>query len=93
MDNWQGGLGLNWHHNYEFKLAQAGDKVKVTFDDGHLEDFTLNEDGTYTAMPGKYGKLESLANGGYKLTQNVSRTTEVSRLSFHKFDRCNAVYE
>ena len=69
MDNWAGAVGYNWHHNYEFRLTKVGSTVKITFDDGHLEDFVLNDDGTYTAMPGKYGKLECLEDDGYKLTQ------------------------
>ena len=68
MDNWQGAVGYNWHHNYEYRLTQDGNSVRIIFDDGHLSDFILNDDGTYSAMPGKYGKLESLEDG-YKLTQ------------------------
>ncbi|WP_438448068.1 DUF6531 domain-containing protein [Gorillibacterium sp. sgz5001074] len=80
IDRWQGVLGTNWHHNYEITLLKAADKkVTVTFEDGHAELFTPQADGTYAPMPGKYGKLQELREGGYRLTLTNQSKYEFSQ--------------
>ncbi|HEX3047036.1 MAG TPA: DUF6531 domain-containing protein, partial [Bacillota bacterium] len=70
IGNWQGVLGTNWRHSYEYQLIKTEGKVSITFSDGHMEEFTANPDGSYTPMPGKYGILKPNPAGGHILTQS-----------------------
>ncbi len=68
MDNWEGDLGRNWHHNYEIKLKRVSESiVEVTFEDGHVEYFIFREDGWYSTEPEKKNKLSINKNKEYIL--------------------------
>ncbi|MDD2402510.1 MAG: DUF6531 domain-containing protein [Clostridia bacterium] len=83
MDNWQSSLGTNWHHDYEMKLTSTDEgKVKITFNDGHVEEFILNDEGKYISMLGKYSELKKDLNENYKLTLGVC--SETNPKFFHK---------
>ena len=62
-DSYQGELGSNWHNNFEIKLKNYNEKIEITYDDGHVEDFILNNNGTYSSMVGKYDKLIKNGDG------------------------------
>ena len=74
IDNWQGAFGTNWHHNFEIALRKITEShIEITFEDGHVEKFTLNQKGSYSPVPGKYGKLSINENGGYVFQQKGGR--------------------
>lgn len=66
-DYYQGILGSNWHNSFDFKLKNNNEKIRITYNDGHIEDFTLNSDGTYSSMVGKYDKLMKNNDGTFTL--------------------------
>jgi len=69
-----GSLGKGWTHNYEIHLVEhlSGNKellVSIQFgEDGHQEQFKLNEDGGYTTPKGKFSKLMKTKAGNHILT-------------------------
>ncbi|MBW7475892.1 hypothetical protein K0T92_14190 [Paenibacillus oenotherae] len=75
IDDGQGGLGAKWHHNFEVKLKEISNRrVRVTFEDGHTEDFIHGDDGIWYAMPGKYSKIDRLADGTFVITSKDGLT-------------------
>lgn len=70
MDNWQGALGNNWYDNFEVKLKNMSSRrVRISFEDGHTEDFIYGDDGVWFSTPGKYSKINTSADGAFSLTK------------------------
>ncbi|MGE5329027.1 MAG: RHS repeat-associated core domain-containing protein [Deltaproteobacteria bacterium] len=75
MDTWEGSLGAKWHHSYEIKLkAVSSRRCRITFEDGHTEDFIHGDDGVWYGKPGKYTNIGRLDDGSFKLTEKNGLT-------------------
>ena len=66
IDETDGVLGKNWTHNYNIKLTDKGDSVRIAFDDGHTETYHLFEDEMYLA-PMEHLNILRKIDGGYML--------------------------
>ena len=65
-----GPLGRGWWHNFDIRLEEETDG-SITFLNqiGNGRNFTSNDDGTYIASPGDYGKLFRDADGTFQLKE------------------------
>jgi len=66
MDDSPGGvLGKGWTHSYNIFLTKDKNdrNVKITFDDGHVEDYYRRDDGSYTSSQANKSTLEQFQNG------------------------------
>lgn len=60
--------GMNWTNSYTYFLQDLGNTIAIRFEDGHIEYYTKNEDGTYTKPEGLARELKTNTDGTYTLT-------------------------
>lgn len=66
-------FGLNWMHTFTALLHDMGDTVSIQFEDGHIEFYHRNEDGTYEVPSGLARALRKEEDGTYTLTVEGTR--------------------
>lgn len=66
MGDTEGILGKNWTHNYNIFLHEDGKNAKITFDDGHMEEYYRRDDGSYIPPPDHQNTLVH-SDDGYTL--------------------------
>ncbi|WP_290370055.1 carbohydrate-binding protein [Paenibacillus sp. CECT 9249] len=70
-------LGSRWSHTFGERLRDLDKAVLVRFEDGHIERYDKQSDGSYRAGDGIYNRLTRLDGGGFELT-----TPEQAKLLF-----------
>ncbi|HAB62175.1 MAG TPA: hypothetical protein DCE48_16040 [Lachnospiraceae bacterium] len=60
--------GMNWTNSYTYFLQDLGNTIAIRFEDGHIEYYTKNEDGTFAKPEGLARELKTNSNGTYTLT-------------------------
>ena len=65
LDDYDGILGKNWHHNYQIKLDQTEEKINITWGDGRREEFSIQEDGKITSDDDPFQTIEKTEEGIY----------------------------
>ncbi|MDR1001957.1 MAG: DUF6531 domain-containing protein [Oscillospiraceae bacterium] len=69
LDNSKGILGENWTHNFNMFLEEKDDRVRITFDDGHVEIYQKIDDDTYVS-PLVSDYLLQKTDKGFSITSN-----------------------
>jgi len=68
-DNYDGSLGVGWHHSYEWRLEKREEEAMYLMTpDGAVYGYIPAGNGEYRTPAGTYDKLEKLANGMFALT-------------------------
>ena len=60
--------GMNWTNSYTYFLQDLGNTIAIRFEDGHIEYYTKNEDGTFAKPEGLARELKTNSDGTYTLT-------------------------
>ena len=57
LDDYDGPLGRNWKHPYDIRLTVTKDGVSILFEDGHQENYSINDKGKYEPPAGMFHQL------------------------------------
>ncbi|HEX3022876.1 MAG TPA: cellulose binding domain-containing protein, partial [Lachnospiraceae bacterium] len=63
-------FGMNWTNSYTYFLQDLGKVVAIRFEDGHIEYYAKNEDGSYKKPEGLSRELKYNIDGSYTLIAN-----------------------
>ncbi|HEX3077994.1 MAG TPA: cellulose binding domain-containing protein, partial [Lachnospiraceae bacterium] len=63
-------FGMNWTNSYTYFLQDLGKVVAIRFEDGHIEYYAKNEDGSYKKPVGLSRELKYNIDGSYTLIAN-----------------------
>ncbi|MFD3259540.1 RHS repeat-associated core domain-containing protein [Paenibacillus lentus] len=66
-DDYFSALGLAWSHTFSERLRDLDRAVLIRFEDGHIERYDKQQDGTYRAGKGVYHELSRQADGQFVL--------------------------
>ena len=100
IDKFNGTVGINWHHDWEYELQDMGDgTVKIISFDGKRQIYTQTGDGEYEPPTGVYDKLEKHSDGTYTLTMenkwkyDFNETGELARITDTNDNKIELFYE
>jgi RHS repeat-associated protein len=72
-------FGLNWSNTYSYYLQDLDKAVAILFEDGHVEYYTKNSDGSYKTAEGLSRKLAKHGEESYTLTIDGSKDFNFSK--------------
>jgi len=79
LDSYEGRLGTNWHHNFEYRLLiNRGGDVEVIFADGHREHYELDQN-TFKSPEGVFNTLSRNHDDTYTLAKPDGTTYTFNR--------------
>ncbi|MDR0491454.1 MAG: DUF6531 domain-containing protein, partial [Oscillospiraceae bacterium] len=68
IDLTDGVLGENWTHNFNVRLEEREDTVRISFDDGHVETYLKTDEAGLYVAPQESGNILRKTKEGYLLT-------------------------
>lgn len=87
-------FGMKWSNSYTYFLQNLGDAIAIRFEDGHIEYYLQNNDGTYEKPDGLARELVANADGSYTLIVDgitIYEFTAIGRLKEIKDLNGNAI--